>query len=369
MHHLLAKTINLGTGQVSTTQAAKIKITNIASVIACIIAVSNALFFYLQLTAPIAAGFNLLFAIVYSFSLLLSYLQQFRAANILLFVAVMSHVFFLSTQIFTSASGFHFYYLLAPSCLFLMFDDEQKSEKSVLMVLAVILFFVCEYNENPTPLVDISSTAEDIIFSSTILAIMLETFLVTFVYSRAITQNELLLKQVASRDWLTGLNNRGTFVELGQKQIEYSQRYNKPLSLLMLDIDSFKHINDNYGHVVGDQVLKKIARTLKDGIRASDTLARYGGEEFVIILPETTSADAFELAQKLRQSIEDTPSMTDTKNDITCRVSVGVAQIDQEVDTLDKLTNSADLALYQAKESGRNRVCLYQSVAHQSELN
>jgi diguanylate cyclase (GGDEF)-like protein len=366
MNHLVLKIINFGVNETSGTQASKIKITNITSIIACIVAISYALYFHLQLYSPTAATINVIFAFVYALPLLLSSRQYFKASKILIFITVMSHAFVLSTQIFTSASGFHYYYLLLPSCLFLMFDDDEKQVKFFTMILGLALFFICENYNNPTPLVNISATAEKIIFSSTILVVMLEIYLVTSIFSGAITRNEHLLHKMASRDWLTGLNNRGMFVEIGHKLFSYSLRHNKPLSLLLLDIDFFKDINDSYGHVAGDQVLKQIAQTLQSGIRDSDTLARYGGEEFVILLPETTSSDALKLAQNLRELIANTPLITENQINIPYKISVGVAQATDQVDTLDELIHCADIALYQAKESGRNKVCLYPSGAGKS---
>ena len=356
MYNYLVNIINFGINNTSRAQASKIKITNVTSLIASFVALSYALFFYIQIGSAIAALLNITFALVYALPLILSYNQHYRSAKILIFAAVMSHVFVLCTLIFTSATGFHYYYLLLPSCLFLMFGNEEKYEKLFAIVLGLILFFICEYYNNPAPLVEISTIAEKIIFSSTILVVMLEIYLVTFIFSNAVTRNEARLQQMATKDWLTGLNNRGMFVEIGQSLITQSMQQNKPLSLLMLDIDFFKQINDNHGHFVGDQVLKQISKTLQKGTRSNDTLARYGGEEFVIILPNTTSEESLELAQKIRVMIENTPLPREESKDIKYTVSIGVAQTSLKIDTLDELTRCADIALYKAKESGRNNV-------------
>ena len=129
-----------------------------------------------------------------------------------------------------------------------------------------------------------------------------------------------------------------------------------------MDIDFFKQINDNHGHIAGDQALKIVADTLQSGIRESDMLARYGGEEFMIILPGTASTDAFELAENLRALIERTIIEIDSEASVQCTVSIGVAQFDLTINILNELTHRADIALYQAKESGRNKVCLYSHI-------
>ena len=358
---LLSSIINLGVNQASGTQAFKIKITNIVSLLACLLPTLYALYFYFSLGSSFVATLNIFFVFVYSLSLLMSYLGYYRSAKIWLLVVLMSHVFILSTQIFTSASGFHFYYLLLPSGVFLLFDEEQKFEKSLLMTLGVILFFICDGYNNTTPLIDLSRAAEKIIFLSTILVVMLEIYLVMFVFSRAITQNEIMLKHIATKDSLTGVNNRRTFIEVGQELLEQARRYEKPLSLLMIDIDYFKKINDSYGHVFGDHVLKTVANLLNNNIRVCDTLARFGGEEFVIILPETTGEDAVELAEKLRVLIEHACISYEGEQTINCTVSIGVAQFDAEIENLNELINRADIALYRAKETGRNKALFFET--------
>ena len=151
------------------------------------------------------------------------------------------------------------------------------------------------------------------------------------------------------------------FIEVGQELLEQARRYEKPLSLLIIDVDYFKKINDSYGHVFGDKVLKNVANLLNNNIRVCDTLARFGGEEFVIILPETTGEDAVELGQKLRTLIEHTSISYDGEQTINCTVSIGVTQFDTEIENLNELINRADIALYRAKESGRNQTLFFET--------
>jgi diguanylate cyclase (GGDEF)-like protein len=356
---VITNIINFGVNKATGTQASKVQITNIASLIACILPIFYGLFFYFSLGSPISAIISFCFVAIYSLSLLLSYMRQYRAAKIWLFMAVMGHAFVLSTQIFSSNSGFHFYYLLLPSCLFLIFDEEEKYTKSVLMLLGLVLFFVCDNYDYTKPLIKLTATSEKIIFSSTMLVVMLEIYLVSSVFSKANAKNETLLQNLARKDALTGLNNRRIFFEIGQEWINHARRYNASLSLIILDIDFFKKINDNYGHNVGDQVLKQVAETLESGVRATDIISRYGGEEFVIVLPETASDHAFKIAQNLRESIEQSSIVTPNGESLKWTASFGVAQCDTKKDSLSELTYRADLALYQAKESGRNKVCLH----------
>lgn len=163
------------------------------------------------------------------------------------------------------------------------------------------------------------------------------------------------LKDQANRDALTQLQNYQSFHELLEKEIYRSKRYNGPFSIILLDIDHFKSINDRYGHLAGDQVLISIAKCLASSLRKSDTVSRYGGEEFGVILPETDSEPALAVAERLRKAIN---SLTTQYEDqvICVTISLGIATIapDSDMSRLD-LIKMADKALYNAKAAGRNR--------------
>jgi diguanylate cyclase (GGDEF)-like protein/PAS domain S-box-containing protein len=164
-------------------------------------------------------------------------------------------------------------------------------------------------------------------------------------------QAEMELKRLAAIDYLTGVFNRTTFKELIEREIERAQRYNKPLSMIMFDIDHFKKVNDTYGHSVGDYVLKTLAKIVREAIRKIDYLVRWGGEEFLIILPENNLDKAQTLAERIRQIIEH--YTFDNVGKVT--VSLGVAEF-KEGDTEDTLINNSDSAMLKAKRKGRNRV-------------
>ncbi len=157
-------------------------------------------------------------------------------------------------------------------------------------------------------------------------------------------------------DDLTGLYNHRFFVEQLTREVERHKRYSTPLSLLMIDIDYFKHYNDANGHLAGDQALKAIALLIERGVRQTDIVARYGGEEFSAILTNTERKGAFEIAERVRRNVSDTrfPNESAQPNkDLT--VSVGVATISPSISTITDLIREADHALYRAKKAGRNR--------------
>lgn len=160
-------------------------------------------------------------------------------------------------------------------------------------------------------------------------------------------------EKLASVDLLTGVMNRRSFIDVAEKEIERSNRYKKPLSLIFCDIDNFKFINDTYGHNVGDEVLKSFSNIISLYIRKNDYLARWGGEEFLVLAPETNEAQATELAESLRKMTE--KLCMQKINGITC--SFGVAEI-KPGESLESLHKRADDAMYRAKELGRNQVCV-----------
>jgi diguanylate cyclase (GGDEF)-like protein/PAS domain S-box-containing protein len=172
-------------------------------------------------------------------------------------------------------------------------------------------------------------------------------------------------QHLATIDALTGLCNRRAFFEQVQREFERSRRYDHLLSLLMLDIDHFKQINDTYGHAAGDQVLRTVAYECRSLLRTLDIIGRYGGEEVIMALPETDEKNAQQVAERLRQHLAQTVVSADA-HEVRISVSLGVATSNNvEQLTLEALINRADQALYAAKQSGRNRVVVW-SIAHES---
>ena len=165
------------------------------------------------------------------------------------------------------------------------------------------------------------------------------------------------LIQMAKIDSLTGIYNRRYLDSRLTEEIERSRRHGNQLSILMLDIDHFKKINDTHGHLCGDYALRKIAELLKELVRTSDILGRYGGEEFCCILPETPIEQAVVLAERCREQIA-ANQLTCTDHQTRVTISIGVTGLHRD-DSLDSVIKRADDALYQAKRDGRNRICSY----------
>ena len=175
-----------------------------------------------------------------------------------------------------------------------------------------------------------------------------------------ITERKLLeeeLRRQAHVDYLTGIYNRRHFMERAEQELSRAHRYAKPLSMLMLDIDHFKQINDCHGHKVGDTVLKAVADLSQATFRDVDIVGRLGGEEFAALLPETDQPAALEAAERLRATIANARIPLPGAPPVSFSVSIGVSSMDSPEDNIDALLQRADKALYKAKDSGRNRVC------------
>ncbi|MFE8071896.1 GGDEF domain-containing protein [Marinobacteraceae bacterium S3BR75-40.1] len=171
------------------------------------------------------------------------------------------------------------------------------------------------------------------------------------------------LVQRSSIDAKTRLYNHQTFMLLLQKELAQAKRTGQPLTLLMVDIDNFKQINDTLGHPEGDKVLSRVAQVLQRSLRAMDIAGRYGGEEFILALPETASKDGQDIAERIRRRVE---HMCAQKPDVT--VSIGVASFPETSQQVKGLICAADYALLEAKQRGKNRTCCRCHSKHESKL-
>lgn len=170
------------------------------------------------------------------------------------------------------------------------------------------------------------------------------------------------LEYLMDRDYLTGLYNRNFFMSRLIEELSWSMSYNEPLSMMMLDIDFFKKINDTYGHRCGDEVLKKLASVMGSSLRREDVIGRFGGEEFIVLMSNTSADKAAELSENLRRAVMDERFDCAAAELLHVTISIGVTTFTNMNDpSPDMLIGQADGALYEAKKSGRNRVCVCNS--------
>lgn len=192
--------------------------------------------------------------------------------------------------------------------------------------------------------------------------IILEALTLAFIIAYRIKLLEELrnshaeMAHLAATDPLTKLYNRRYFFTQSEFQISIAHKEKQPISILMIDIDKFKALNDNYGHAFGDQVLTELAQIFKQLSRHSDIIARLGGEEFVILLPNSELNGAVKVAQKIRSAVEKHTFIINPHTVLNSTVSIGVTQVHRDESSIETALNRADQALYQAKHSGRNTV-------------
>ncbi|MDB2562462.1 GGDEF domain-containing protein [Sulfurimonas sp.] len=188
-------------------------------------------------------------------------------------------------------------------------------------------------------------------------------------YARFNFENELDIEEMqkelrkqANNDYLTNLYNRRYFNEIAQSFMKIAKRENTSMSLIMIDIDDFKNINDTYGHTIGDQVIKLLASLLKSHTRESDIASRFGGEEFVILLPSTSEKGALKIAENLRSVVASQNVKISNDKYIKFTISLGLSSMKNNEDNLiSDILNRADKALYEAKENGKNKTEVFLS--------
>ena len=216
-------------------------------------------------------------------------------------------------------------------------------------------------------------SAQHTIFIGSTALIVSAMIMMTFFYwlvgriGERMACNELQLHKMATHDGLTGLFNYRQFERMLQDLVAIQKRYIRPVSLLMIDIDYFKSVNDKYGHLVGDKVLKEVARCLQSQAREMDRVCRYGGEEFAVLLPETDSLSAACFAERLCDVVEHTVFDIDDTVSVSVTISIGLASCPEHAETAQELISASDKALYLAKQTGRNRVCNYNNIPKQSK--
>jgi diguanylate cyclase (GGDEF)-like protein len=165
-------------------------------------------------------------------------------------------------------------------------------------------------------------------------------------------------KKLSVTDGLTGISNRPNMEQVLRSEFERSMRYGAPLSVVLLDVDNFKGVNDTYGHQKGDEILVAFASLLKKFCRANDTAARYGGEEFLMILPQSDAQGAFKIAERVREEMMKL-NFTGNESNFSVTTSCGVVELDRDfIKSTDQLVAMADQALYEAKNSGRNKTVI-----------
>lgn len=359
----LQQIISFGSEHLPYAQASKVRIMNIIALITTCISALYTSYYGLVLQVTSVATINSLFTFAYMGSLLLNYLRYVRASKIWFFSVLMLHLVICTNVYLTTESGFHLYYFLVPTGAFLLFNLNEKKEKILLSSVAVVLFFISENMLNPAPLIELSQEMNHIIYQSVVFVIMVEVIIVLTLFASQMERNEEELIRQANTDSLTGIANRRSFFELAHQLVKNARNNQQSMTIIIIDFDNFKLINDQHGHFAGDLCLIEICNVVKKLCRNEDVFARFGGEEFVIALPKSTIEEAHQVAERMRVAIAEKSIPIVGQQHFRCTASFGISgNQDGKIDLQQMLVN-ADNALYAAKNSGRNRV----NVFNQSE--
>ncbi|WP_440873969.1 GGDEF domain-containing protein [Thalassotalea sp. PLHSN55] len=347
--------IKLGCQQLDFSSKNRVRFTNIVAIITFFISATYTINYLFILQNYTVAFINTIFTFSYAITLLLNYFLLRRAAKVWFFFILIVHIFICTNLYVTNASGFHLYFFLVPTGAYLLFDLDQNKEKLLLSLAAVIGFFYCENTLNTAPLIELSAQANQMMYQSVIFFNMIEVIVVMSLFTNQIAINEAQLTQQATTDALTGVANRHYFFTHGHNMLFDAQQLKRPFTIVLVDIDHFKNINDTFGHFDGDICLKEISQLIKNRCRSADLFARIGGEEFVLALTDTTKQEALILAEQIRTTLEQHVINLSQRQTISCTASFGISSLSEENEPLKALLVNADKALYEAKTRGRNR--------------
>lgn len=181
-----------------------------------------------------------------------------------------------------------------------------------------------------------------------------------------VVESKRRIEKLSRTDELTNLYNRRYFMELARRELALGARYGTPVAMLMLDMDDFKRVNNSFGHKAGDEVLLACAHIVEGTIRLTDIIGRYGGDEFLVLAPNTDSAGAGELAERIRLAFAKTPILA-AEQAVHLTVSIGAVSAEGRASSMDELLQAADHALYQAKHQGRNRIVMASAPPNQAQ--
>lgn len=248
----------------------------------------------------------------------------------------------------------------AAVCFYLLFTFEKIRESSRIykyLFISMSLLVVGNCLDLLDEFFDVGETAEvieDIFKSTGFICFILSCMSWVKYHNKQLVQ----MRYLAEIDSLTGVSNRRTFLQLTEDYFELNDKHLDHVSILMIDIDDFKGLNDKYGHPLGDLILTQVANTIKLALRKGDYIARLGGEEFVVLLKNTDKEEASVTAERIRRNVQRMDVFYENQN-INCTVSIGVSTSSNNSLSFDELYHRADQAMYRAKSQGKNCFCTY----------
>ena len=356
MFNFILNLLNIGCEKLNEQQADKIRILNFIALSSAVIAFAYSSFYFFATNSSSLVLTNNLFAMSYILPVILNHFRHHLVGKNTLFSVVIIHMTVLTTELLTLQTGFHLYLLLVFPAVFLLFDENEFKYAVTFSMLSGGALVYCEFINNQQPVVTLTNATNRFLFHTTLAVVVSELILVNYLFTTFFYKREKAAEILANTDPLTALFNRRYFSHVLDGQVKHAARYSRPFSLVLIDLDYFKQVNDDYGHAVGDRLLVETATILRENCRINDIVSRIGGEEFTLILPETGLENAFKTCEKLRQSFEYHKFRIDELNSIQITISLGICEWQNSQDSAEVMLQKVDKALYKAKDDGRNRI-------------
>ena len=298
--------------------------------------------------------FNLVYSVIYLATFIFYLLDRINLGKHYLSLVFVVQVCLHASYLFPQETYFQLYFLVAIPLVFMLFDADQKHARYFYsaLVLMLLLFIQLRDDIRVRPF-NFTHADIELIRNANFFCSFLVLSVSAFIYVRLMERNQHESREQAATDVLTGLDNRRRFYPLANHQLDLRKRDKSSISLMYIDIDHFKQVNDHYGHAAGDEALVRVAALIRQRCRKSDLVARLGGDEFVMLLSRTGLDSAKGLAEELIQSVA-VGYRAEFNRDLS--ISIGLAAVIDEDDQIDATLQRADKALYRAKSEGRNRV-------------
>ena len=340
-------------------QESKYSLALIYTVISMLVCVLFSISF-IAIGASIAAYLQMLGAFVF---MSIAGLLRRRVQKFTRYAAILTSLILVLIQgafVFGPTYGFQYQLFPLIVVIFLLLDFNILYERIsiyILSAISIVIFYIIQWSK-VVPLFDGHHLYESYYFNIALFFSFSGLIILLYYLSKEIFAAKDQLYSMATTDALTNLYNRRTFLKRGEEAFKVAERGGNHFSIIMYDVDSFKSVNDEYGHLVGDTVLKHMASVSKEAVRETDLVARYGGEEFAILLPNTSPEQAGLVAEKLREQIA--ANIVDVSPfKINRTISLGVVGYHFSITSFDELIDKADKAMYQSKSKGKNKVTLF----------
>ncbi len=308
--------------------------------------------------------FNIFFLLPYTFTFYLIHRKAYLAGKLWFSISYFFHIFSVSVLFFSKETGYHYYHLSLIPVSYILFSPDEKKYRLFMNCLNIAAFLFSIFFDLNIFYKPLSGTEQLVSFYITLIFNIAGITWTLYIFSIELMNAEKKLKFLASHDQLTSLLNRRAFIDFAEQELKWFKRTRRIFTVVLIDIDYFKRINDTYGHSAGDFVLSEFSSALRKNLRETDILARFGGEEFICLMPGIDSSSAYNIIDRIRGDKSNFQvRYRDSLIEYSFSAGVYSPDTDFENDDLvfDHIFDKADSSLYTAKQSGRNRVCVYEN--------